>query len=475
MTPSHAYHVRALNFLRGVAQPRDADVLKEMRRFRKQHAGWLKSPEVFGTSIGYRQTAGKTTSDLAIRVHVARKLANRKGHAAWIPPTLRVPGMSQAVAVDVIERGVIKVQASCGDAIGCVGVPAWGTLGCTVVSSDSDLPDGLLALTCSHVLTLAAGGGVNWLGYPGALTNPAVRLGSVVYRTQLVAATAEDAFPNLYEIAFAQLADFDVDNNEHTLGVPTGWRMDVPAMGESLRLFGACSGAISGTVTATPHNHTVEIDGAVYGFSNMIEHNAPSQPGDSGAAVLDAANRIVGLHLGVDSLTGNAVLMPIAPIVRRYRLQLPPIKPIATATQAGNPVAVSSRAEAIDVLARTIWGEARSEPSDGMIAVANVVINRVRCRRTSYGLTVEAVCQKPYQFSCWNANDPNLPKLTKVASSDPEFVTCLDIARRAVSGTLADLTSGSCHYHTRNVSAEWSNGHVPVYAVGSHLFYNDIP
>ncbi|MES2252810.1 MAG: cell wall hydrolase, partial [Pseudomonadota bacterium] len=73
----------------------------------------------------------------------------------------------------------------------------------------------------------------------------------------------------------------------------------------------------------------------------------------------------------------------------------------------------------IDILARTIYGEARGEYGrvDGglaaLIAVGNVIVNRTQ-QQTWFGRTVRDVCLKPYQFSCWNRNDPNLPKLMEV-------------------------------------------------------------
>lgn len=60
----------------------------------------------------------------------------------------------------------------------------------------------------------------------------------------------------------------------------------------------------------------------------------------------------------------------------------------------------------IDILARTIYGEARGEPWEGKIAVAWVVRNRAE-RGGWWGDTIREVCLKPWQFSCWNETDPN--------------------------------------------------------------------
>lgn len=130
---------------------------------------------------------------------------------------------------------------------------------------------------------------------------------------------------------------------------------------------------------------------------------------------------------------------------------------------------------AIDVLARTIWGEARGQVKGGMEAVASVVLNRVRIARERggfwWGNDIIQVCQKPFQFSCWNANDPNRPKLLAVDESNIHFATALRIARRAVYGRLIDQTGGATHYHATYVSPKWAQGKKPSAVIGDHIFY----
>ena len=137
-----------------------------------------------------------------------------------------------------------------------------------------------------------------------------------------------------------------------------------------------------------------------------------------------------------------------------------------------------ARLNDIDTLARTIWGEARGESISGQEAVASVIMNRVsfskRRGRYWWGNNVTDVCRAPWQFSCWNKNDPNYQKLIKVGSEDVNFCMCQRIAERAVSGTLEDKTNGATHYHTRNCHPAWARGKKPSAEIGAHLFYNDI-
>jgi len=129
----------------------------------------------------------------------------------------------------------------------------------------------------------------------------------------------------------------------------------------------------------------------------------------------------------------------------------------------------------VDVLARTIFGEARGEPLEGLEAVACVVLNRVKIAQSRgrywWGNNIIGVCQKPYQFSCWNKNDPSYKRLTSVTIADKNFQTCQRIAENAVIGKLWDCTSGATHYHADYVSPFWAKGEKPIMKIGRHMFY----
>jgi spore germination cell wall hydrolase CwlJ-like protein len=132
--------------------------------------------------------------------------------------------------------------------------------------------------------------------------------------------------------------------------------------------------------------------------------------------------------------------------------------------------ALTNTEKEVDVLARTIWGEARGEGSTGMQAVANVITNRVN-GAAWYGATFEGVCKKPYQFSCWNANDPNASKCATVTENDRYFVQAKTLAEIAVAGNLRDITGGANHYHTKGVKPSWADASKITAEIGNHIFY----
>lgn len=137
----------------------------------------------------------------------------------------------------------------------------------------------------------------------------------------------------------------------------------------------------------------------------------------------------------------------------------------------------------VDILARTLYGEARGEGIEGMEAVACVIINRYNAKKWFTGYIYEngqkvpsiaQTCLKKFQFSCWNKNDPNFPALKKITVDDKIFRECLLIAQKAIEGKLEDFTNGALFYHTRQIKPQWARKKTPCYEVKNHLFYNDV-
>lgn len=137
-----------------------------------------------------------------------------------------------------------------------------------------------------------------------------------------------------------------------------------------------------------------------------------------------------------------------------------------------------TQSQDIDILARTIFGEARGEykrPDGGiaaLIAIANVVMNRLK-QGGWFGSSIVEVCLKPWQFSCWNKNDPNLSLIKEVSVSNPIFKLCHTIAEEVSYQRWPDLTEGCDHYFSTSLveSPSWSVGKKPKLRVGRHLFY----
>ncbi|MDR1026361.1 MAG: cell wall hydrolase [Lactobacillus sp.] len=132
----------------------------------------------------------------------------------------------------------------------------------------------------------------------------------------------------------------------------------------------------------------------------------------------------------------------------------------------------------VEILAKTIYGEARGESVSGKEAIASVVLNRVNFARSKggywWGSTPQEVCLKLWQFSCWNKDDPNFVKLQRLDDSDDVYCTCKRIAYRAFAGLVEDKTNYATHYHTKNIRPKWAFGKIPSATIGNHFFYNNI-
>lgn len=138
------------------------------------------------------------------------------------------------------------------------------------------------------------------------------------------------------------------------------------------------------------------------------------------------------------------------------------------------PALPATDAPTVDVIARTLWGEARSQGATGMHAVCNVIQNRAR-NPGWWGHDLRSVCLSPWQFSCWNANDPQAAKM-RGPINDDAFTTATELAERAVANMLADLTDGADHYYSEAIKPpSWTYGREPTFVCGEkgsrHFFY----
>lgn len=114
-----------------------------------------------------------------------------------------------------------------------------------------------------------------------------------------------------------------------------------------------------------------------------------------------------------------------------------------------------------EVLARTIWAEARNGGAVGMANVAHVIVNRATNPRW-WGNTIRGVCLARSQFSCWWVADVNQKRMLEALPADPSYASALRIAGQAVEGQLGpDPTKGADHYYAPR---GMDGGNVPRWA-----------
>lgn len=129
----------------------------------------------------------------------------------------------------------------------------------------------------------------------------------------------------------------------------------------------------------------------------------------------------------------------------------------------------------LDAAVRTVYGEARGEPFAGQVAVAWVIRNRATWEPPAWwGHTVSAVCNKPYQFSCHNANDPNCRIVQALSDNNLVYLTLLHgVVEPVMAGDIPDLTLGATHYKVRGTKASWDKAveDIEPVSIGAHDFY----
>jgi spore germination cell wall hydrolase CwlJ-like protein len=129
-------------------------------------------------------------------------------------------------------------------------------------------------------------------------------------------------------------------------------------------------------------------------------------------------------------------------------------------------------------LALTLYLEARSESTKGIIAVGSVILERVRLGY--FGKGVKGVCYKPYQFSCYNSNDPQYEKIAlRIARNFDEeagklskLQACLMISVGLLSGEIEPNVKAQ-FYKVVGCPAAWEKEYEHVERIGAHDFYRE--
>ena len=118
-----------------------------------------------------------------------------------------------------------------------------------------------------------------------------------------------------------------------------------------------------------------------------------------------------------------------------------------------------------------VWREARNQDHATKVAVAWTIRNRTS-RPMWWGRDYPSVILKPWQYSSFNAADPNSQKFPR--ADDPSFEDCLIAAEAVFTGTTEDPTGGATHYYDRSLDSKpptWANSMTRTADIGAFHFY----
>jgi len=125
-----------------------------------------------------------------------------------------------------------------------------------------------------------------------------------------------------------------------------------------------------------------------------------------------------------------------------------------------------------DYMIRTIVFEADGEPQEGKIAVAYVILNRVKSG--GWGTSIKDVVTSPWQFEPWMTKREAMEKLSP---EDPSYRNAAQIADAVFAGQMPDPTAGATYFLNPTVVRERRGGSLPSWAqgegqsIGHHTFY----
>jgi spore germination cell wall hydrolase CwlJ-like protein len=137
---------------------------------------------------------------------------------------------------------------------------------------------------------------------------------------------------------------------------------------------------------------------------------------------------------------------------------------VATITVIPGPTTLQDRC-----LAQAVYFEARSEPLEGQLAVAQVVLNRVKDARYP-STTCDVVFQGEHRrnrcqfsFACDGRSDRPREQLAWIIAQRISFI--------ARENRWSDISNNATHYHANYVDPFWRASMQPTAQYGRHRFY----
>ena len=133
--------------------------------------------------------------------------------------------------------------------------------------------------------------------------------------------------------------------------------------------------------------------------------------------------------------------------------------------------------QAANIIARTLYAEARNDGKTGMTAVASVIFNRANKDKTLF----TDACLKPKQFSCWNkfTKEEADPKNFKIkipssvkgnAKNQKLWKEAMAIAADMLADAFIPTTDANMYYAPKKCSPKWAKDLTDVVMIGSHKF-----
>ena len=122
-------------------------------------------------------------------------------------------------------------------------------------------------------------------------------------------------------------------------------------------------------------------------------------------------------------------------------------------------------------MAQAVYFEARGEPFEGQLAVAQVILNRVRDERYP-----DEICAVVFENETWRHRCQFSFACDGRSDRPRDFsawVSAIKTARMVGTGHLRDVTYASTHYHAEYVEPDWAARFHRTVKIGRHFFYRN--
>ncbi len=188
---------------------------------------------------------------------------------------------------------------------------------------------------------------------------------------------------------------------------------------------------------------------------------ALSKRGSRGTEVRNIQSRLSawGYNPGsVDGVYGAKTEAAVKRFQSKHGLTADGIAGPATLAKIGLPTGQSTNYQSnVNLLARVISGEARGESYTGQVAIAAVVLNRVK--HSSFPSSIAGVVYQPGAFTAVSDGQINITPSQ----------SCYNAARDALNGW--DPTGGSIYYYNPNTATNaWIRTRPIITRIGKHVF-----
>ena len=127
----------------------------------------------------------------------------------------------------------------------------------------------------------------------------------------------------------------------------------------------------------------------------------------------------------------------------------------------------------VNVLGRTIDGEAENQPDQAKLGVAFSAINRAKLGTFPGGHSVAGVCLAHRQYDCWDHGSKDFARMIALPEKDKNIRACTAIAFKALKTGVADPTKGAVFYHDWSLDeppSAWGDVHLTA-TIGHLKFY----